>query len=103
MTESPYDRPYGAPGAPGSPGSPGSSGDQRQGQGPQQSGQYGQLNFQLTLIIAYVVCAVLVIVMIGFLLMPLLWIGSLIMTIVGAVAANRGSNFRYALNIRFVS
>ncbi|RCG32857.1 DUF4870 domain-containing protein [Sphaerisporangium album] len=61
------------------------------------------LNFQLTLIIAYFVCLVLALAMIGFVLIPLLWVGSLIMTIMGAVAANQGANFRYALNIRFVS
>ncbi|MFD0891446.1 DUF4870 domain-containing protein, partial [Streptosporangium algeriense] len=61
------------------------------------------LNFQLTLMIAYLVSWVLAFVLIGFLLMPLLWIGSLILMIIAAVAANRGENYRYPLNIRFVS
>ncbi|GAA4221723.1 hypothetical protein FHR32_005193 [Streptosporangium album] len=61
------------------------------------------LNFQLTLVIAYMVSWVLAFVLIGFLLMPVVWIGSLIFMIIAAVSANRGENYRYPLSIRFVS
>ncbi|MER5322557.1 DUF4870 domain-containing protein [Streptosporangium roseum] len=61
------------------------------------------LNFQLTLMIAYFVSWILAFVLIGFVLMFVVWIGSLILMIVAAVAANRGERYRYPLNIRFVS
>ncbi|MFF4987623.1 DUF4870 domain-containing protein [Streptosporangium saharense] len=61
------------------------------------------LNFQLSLMIAYLVSWLLAFVLIGFLLMPLLWIGSVILMIIASVAAYRGENYRYPLNIRFVS
>ncbi|MGJ6960761.1 DUF4870 domain-containing protein [Streptosporangium sp. G11] len=61
------------------------------------------LNFQLTVLIAYVVSWVLAFVLIGFVLMFFLWIGSIIVTIIAAVAANRGERYRYPMNIRFVS
>ncbi|MFI6510209.1 DUF4870 domain-containing protein [Streptosporangium sp. NPDC050855] len=61
------------------------------------------LNFQLTVLIAYVVCCVLAFVLVGFVLMLLLWIGSLIMAIVATVAASRGERYRYPMTIRFVS
>ncbi|MET8046675.1 DUF4870 domain-containing protein [Streptosporangium sp. NPDC005286] len=61
------------------------------------------LNFQLTVMIAYFVCMVLVFVLIGFVLMFLVWIGSIIMMVIAAVAANRGENHRYPMSIRFVS
>ncbi|GAA1512077.1 hypothetical protein GCM10009677_51310 [Sphaerisporangium rubeum] len=61
------------------------------------------LNFQITLVIAYVVCFVLSFLIIGLILFPVLWIGSLIIMIMASVAANRGENYRYPLNIRFVS
>ncbi len=61
------------------------------------------LNFQLTLMIAYLVSWVLAFVLIGFLLMLVVWIGSIILMIMAAVAANRGENYRYPMNIRFVS
>ncbi|GIH98556.1 DUF4870 domain-containing protein [Planobispora takensis] len=61
------------------------------------------LNFQLTLFIAYFVAMVLAFVFIGFLLFPVIWIGSLIFMIMAAVATNRGERYRYPMNIRFVS
>ncbi|MDP9861354.1 MULTISPECIES: DUF4870 domain-containing protein [Streptosporangium] len=61
------------------------------------------LNFQLTLMIAYFVSWVLAFVLIGFLLIFVLWIGSLALMIMAAVAANRGESYRYPMNIRFVS
>ncbi|MBG0828928.1 DUF4870 domain-containing protein [Planomonospora sp. ID67723] len=61
------------------------------------------LNFQLTLMIAYFVSLLLAFALIGFLLMPVIWIGSIIFMVVAAVAANRGERYRYPLNIRFVS
>ncbi|MEV7968386.1 DUF4870 domain-containing protein [Sphaerisporangium sp. NPDC088356] len=61
------------------------------------------LNFQLTLFIAYAVCFVLAFFIIGILLMLVVWVGSLIFMIMAAVAANRGENYRYPMNIRFVS
>jgi len=60
------------------------------------------LNFQLTVLIAYVVCWVLAFVFIGFLLMFFLWVGSIVMAIVAALAVNRGEAYRYPVNIRFV-
>lgn len=61
------------------------------------------LNFQITLMIAYFVSMFLAFLLIGFLLFPLVWIGSLVFTVMAAVAANRGDRYRYPMNIRFVS
>jgi uncharacterized Tic20 family protein len=61
------------------------------------------LNFQLSILIYGIVSAVLVLVLIGFLLLiavGLLW---LICTIMAAVKANNGEDFRYPLTIRMVS
>jgi len=60
------------------------------------------LNFQLTVLIAYVVSAFLMIVVIGFLLYPLVWVVSIVFSIVAAVASNRGEVYRYPLTIPFV-
>ncbi|MFI7053624.1 DUF4870 domain-containing protein [Streptosporangium canum] len=61
------------------------------------------LNFQLTLMIAYFVSWILAFVLIGFVLMFVVWIGSIILMIVAAVAASRGERYHYPLNIRFIS
>lgn len=61
------------------------------------------LNFQLTLLIAYVVASVLTIVLIGFLLLPVIGILSLVFSIIAAIKANQGEWYHYPLTIRFVS
>ncbi len=60
------------------------------------------LNFQLTLLIAAVVCGLLVFVFIGILLFPVLIILSLVLEIMACVAANRGEWYRYPFCIRFI-
>ncbi|GAA2798178.1 hypothetical protein GCM10020219_081630 [Nonomuraea dietziae] len=49
------------------------------------------------------ICTVLAFVLIGFLLIPVLWIAALIFEVIAAMAANRGENHRYPINITFVS
>jgi hypothetical protein len=60
------------------------------------------LNFQITLTIAYVVSAILVIVIIGLLTMFATMIGGLILMIMAGIAANKGESYRYPVNIRLV-
>jgi uncharacterized protein len=60
------------------------------------------LNFHLTLAIAYLVAAVLMIVLIGFLLAALLWVMALVFTIMASVAAGEGHDYQYPLSIPFV-
>ncbi len=61
------------------------------------------LNFQLTVLIAYLVSFVLMIVLIGFLLFFVVWVLSIVFCIQAAIAANRGEWYRYPINIRMVS
>lgn len=61
------------------------------------------LNFQLTVLIAYVVSFVLMIVLIGFVTFIVVWVGALVLSIMATVAANRGEWYRYPLSIRMVS
>ncbi|MGZ4636171.1 DUF4870 domain-containing protein [Oryzihumus sp.] len=60
------------------------------------------LNFHLTLFIAYLVSAILILVLIGLVLIPLLAICALVFTIMAAVAANDGREYTYPLAIQFV-
>jgi uncharacterized protein len=60
------------------------------------------LNFQLTLLIGYIISAVLMLVLIGFFTAAVIAIASIVLQIVAAVAANRGEDYRYPLTIRFV-
>lgn len=64
-------------------------------------------NFQITVLIAYVVCGVLTAVTcciggIGGILYLPVWICALIFCIMGAMKAKEGEAYRYPINIRFI-
>ena len=60
------------------------------------------LNFQITLFIAYTVASILVIVLIGLLLLPVIWIGSVILMVMAAIANNNGQAYVYPVNLRLI-
>src|SRR5690242_13261558 len=60
------------------------------------------LNFQITVTIGYVVAWVLTFVLIGILLLPLLWIGSVVFAILATIAASKGEPYRYPFALRLV-
>lgn len=60
------------------------------------------LNFQITVAIGYAASAVLMVALIGFVTYPLVWIVSIVFSIMAAVAANKGQTFAYPLTIRFI-
>ncbi|MCU0755237.1 MAG: DUF4870 domain-containing protein [Xanthomonadales bacterium] len=59
------------------------------------------LNFNLTMLLAFAVSWLLLFVLIGFLLLPLLWIYGLVVTIIAAVRSNDGQHYRYPFCLRF--
>ncbi len=61
------------------------------------------LNFQITLPIAYLIAGVLVFILIGFLLIFLVWLANIIFSILAAVAASKGENYRYPLSLRLIN
>lgn len=61
------------------------------------------LNFQITTYIAAFVSVLLVFVfLIGLVLLPIVGIGWLVLTIMASLAANRGEDYRYPVNLRLV-
>lgn len=61
------------------------------------------LNFQITMLIAFLVSLVLVFVLIGFLLIAAVVIFDLIMIIVATIKASEGEDFRYPVSLRLVT
>jgi uncharacterized Tic20 family protein len=61
------------------------------------------LNFQLSILIYGIVSGVLILVLVGFILLPLVGIFWLVFTIIGSVKAGNGEDYRYPLTIRMVS
>jgi uncharacterized Tic20 family protein len=60
------------------------------------------LNFQITTYIAAIVSAILIVVLIGLILLPIVGIAWLVFTIMAGLAANKGEDYRYPINIRLV-
>lgn len=61
------------------------------------------LNFQITVLIAYMAAYVLVFLLIGLLLLPLIWLANLLLCIVAAVKVSKGENFRYPVALRLIN
>ena len=61
------------------------------------------LNFQLTLLIAYVVGGILSLVVIGLFIIIAAYVLNIVFCIIAAVKANRGDWYKYPLTITFVS
>jgi len=67
--------------------------------------QHGKeaLNFQITVLIAFVVCIVLTLVLVGFLLMFVVGIGALVLTIMAAVKVSNGQfDYKYPFALRLI-
>lgn len=60
------------------------------------------LNFQITMIIVFIVCAVLSFILIGLLLMGLAVLADLVFVILATVAASKGTLYRYPYTLRLV-
>lgn len=60
------------------------------------------LNFSITVFIAALVSAVLIIVLIGIPLLLVVIVAGIVFPIIAAIAANRGEWYRYPINIRIV-
>jgi uncharacterized Tic20 family protein len=60
------------------------------------------LNFQITLIIGWLLAGLLSVLIIGFLLYPVLILGNIIFSIKAAMAANNGESYQYPFSIKLI-
>ncbi len=60
------------------------------------------LNFQITMMIYFSAAAVLCLVLVGFLLLPLLFIGEIVFIFIAGIKAQSGTTYRYPLTIRMI-
>lgn len=60
------------------------------------------LNFQLTLLVLYIGCFILSFILIGLFLFWIVMLSNLILSIMAAVKASNGIDYRYPMTIRFV-
>jgi uncharacterized Tic20 family protein len=61
------------------------------------------LNFQIAATIAIYVSALSVLICVGLILVPVVVIGAIIYSIIGAMEANKGVAYRYPYTFRFIS
>jgi uncharacterized Tic20 family protein len=60
------------------------------------------LNFQLTILIGYVICWILTFILIGALLWFIVWIVNLVFCILAAVAVSNKGSYRYPFALRLI-
>ena len=61
------------------------------------------LNFQITVLIAYMLAWLLAFVLIGFLLLPLIYVGNILLCVIAAVKISKGEDYRYPLSLRLIN
>jgi uncharacterized protein len=60
------------------------------------------LNFQLTMLIAYAICWILVFVIVGAFFFAIVWVLNLILVIVASVKTSENKIYRYPFNLRLI-
>ena len=61
------------------------------------------LNFQITVLIAQFIAAILAWVLIGFILFPIIWVVNVVFCIIAAIASSKGETYRYPLCLRLIN
>ena len=61
------------------------------------------LNFQITVAIAMFIAQMLVWVLIGFALMPIIWLANIVFCIIAAISTSKGEKYRYPLCLRLIN
>ena len=60
------------------------------------------LNFNITVVLAALVCMLLMLVFVGFILGAALFIAWLVLTLIAAIKASEGAVYRYPVSLRLV-
>jgi len=61
------------------------------------------LNFQITVMIASFVASILVWLLVGFILLPIIWLINIVFCMIAAISTSKGETFRYPLCLRFLN
>ena len=61
------------------------------------------LNFQITILIASFVASILIWLLIGFILLPIVWVVNIVFCIAAGIASSKGETYRYPLCLRLIN
>jgi uncharacterized Tic20 family protein len=61
------------------------------------------LNFQMTILIAQLAAWILLWLLIGFLLMPIIWLLNIILCVLAAISTSKGQAYRYPFSLHLIN
>ena len=61
------------------------------------------LNFQITIMIAMFIAKALLWLLVGFALVPLVWLVNVVFSIIAAIATSKGETYRYPFCLRLIN
>jgi uncharacterized Tic20 family protein len=61
------------------------------------------LNFQITVLVAQLIAGILVWILIGFLLLPIIWLVNIVLCIIAAISTSKGESYRYPICLRLIN
>ena len=61
------------------------------------------LNFQITILIATFVAGILIWLLVGFILLPLIWLLNIVFCIIAAISTSKGETYRYPFCLRLIN
>ncbi len=61
------------------------------------------LNFQITVLIAMFIAKAMLWILVGFALVPLVFLGNLVFCIIAAITTSKGETYRYPLCLRLIN
>lgn len=60
------------------------------------------LNFQLTLLVYYIMSIILILILVGIIMIPMIYIASTVVTIIAGIKASKGEYYDYPFNMNFI-
>jgi len=60
------------------------------------------LNFQITVILSFIICGILMVVWIGYILMAILGVAEVVLVIIATIRASENKIYRYPFNLRLI-
>ena len=61
------------------------------------------LNFQITMVLAYMLAGVLSWILIGLIFFPVIWVLNIVFCIIAAISTSRGETYRYPFCLRLIN
>lgn len=61
------------------------------------------LNFQITMVLAYMLAGVLSWILIGLIFFPVIWVVNIVFCIIAAISTSKGETYRYPLSLRLIN